>query len=202
MSLLASTASITRYRVDGKIENKLLETIYNGLKKHMISEKEGASEKVVGWTSFNDPFKPNFEGSSFSIGNYLIFSLRIDKKTISQKIIKKYYAIEVEKRLKESGLEYLSTHEQKMVKDHVINLLGLRIPATPNTYDLVWDYEESVLWFFSNLKAANEELEDLFFKSFKLNIIKLFPYTMAHFLAGLSDSELDFLDQLQPSGFY
>ena len=202
MSLLASTASITRYRIDGKIENNLLETIYNGLKKHMIPEKEDASEKVVGWTSFDNPFKPDFENSSFYIGNYLIFSLRIDKKTISQKIVKKYYAIEVEKRLKESGLEYLSTHEQKMVKDHVINLLALRIPATPNTYDIIWNYEESVLWFFSNLKAANEELEDFFFKSFKLNIIKLFPYTIAHFLAGLSDSELDVLDLLQPAGFY
>lgn len=202
MSLLSSTASITRYRVDGKIESNLLETIYTGLKEQMIPEIEDASEKVVGWTSFDNPFNPNFEGSSFSIGNYLIFSLRIDKKTIPPKIIKKYYEIEMNKRLKESGREYLSRQEQKMAKDHVINVLALRIPATPNIYDLVWNYEESVLWFFSNLKAANEELEDLFFKSFKLNIIRLFPYTVAHFSAGLSDLELDSLNQLQPAGFF
>jgi len=202
MSLLSSTASITRYRVDGKIENNLLETVYEGLKKQMIPEIEDASEKTIGWTSFDNHFNPDFDGSSFSIGNYLIFSLRIDKKTISPKIIKKHYAIEVARRLKESGREYLSRQEQKMTKEHVINVLALRIPSTPNIYDIVWDYEKSALWFFSNLKSANEELEDLFFKSFKLNIVRVFPYTIAHFEAGLSGSELDSLNQLQPAGFF
>lgn len=201
MSLLSSTASITRYRVDGKIEHNLLETVLKGLNEQMISETDTVSEKIVGWTSFDNPFKPNFEGSSFSIGNYMVFSLRIDKKTISSKIIKKYYTIEEEKRLKESGREYLSTQEKKMAKDHVINVLSLRIPATPNIYDLIWNYEESVLCFFSNLKSANEELEDLFQKSFGLNLLRLFPYSMAYFADGLSDSQKDFLNRLSPTRF-
>ena len=88
-----------------------------------------------------------------------------------------------------------------MIKDHVVNLLSLRIPATPNIYDVFWDYEGRALWFFSNLKAANEELESLFSKSFKLTLIRLFPYTAAQLTAGLSSSELDVLAKISPAKF-
>jgi len=54
------------------------------------------------------------------------------------------------------------------------------------------------LWFFSNLKAANEELETLFSESFKLSLIRMFPYTAAELDADLTDSERDRLNQISP----
>ncbi len=89
-----------------------------------------------------------------------------------------------------------------MIKDHVINALSLRIPATPNIYDLVWNYEDSSVWFFSNLKAANEELETLFSKSFDLSLIRIFPYTAAYLSADFSDSQRDELQQLSPTHIF
>ena len=155
----------------------------------------------VGWTSFENPFQPNFSGSSFVYGNYFVFSLRIDKKKIAPKILKKQYTAEAAKRLAQGGRDYLSKAEKKAIKEAVIHALILRIPATPDSYDLVWDYEASSLWFFSNLKAANEELETLFSKSFDLSLIRIFPYTAAYFSAGLSDSQLDELQNVSPSRF-
>ncbi len=202
MGLLSSSVSITRYKVEGKIEKPVLETVANGLKKNAIQEiDDDVSEKAVGWTSFDKPFKPDFEGSSFVIGTHMVFSLRIDKKTIPQKIVQKHYNMEMAKKLAESGREYLSRNEKKLIKEHVLNTLSLRIPATPNIYDLIWNYEESSLWFFSNLKAANEELETLFSKSFKQNLIRLFPYTTADLLAGLSDTDRDVLSKLSLATF-
>ena len=76
MGVLSPTASITRYKVDGALEEPILETVAKGLKKNAIMEIEDeAADKIVGWTSFEDPFKPGFEGYSFSIGAYLMFSL-------------------------------------------------------------------------------------------------------------------------------
>ena len=77
----------------------------------------------------------------------------------------------------------------------------MRIPATPNIYDLVWNYEESDLWFFSNVKAANEELETLFIKSFNLTLLPLFPYTQSALLSGLTDTEQDILHNLSFTKF-
>ena len=202
MGLLSSSVSITRYRVDGKLEQPVIETVARGLTQNAIREiDQDESEKICGWTSFNQPFQPDFEGASFSIGPHMVFSLRIDKKSIPSKIVQKYFTIEMGKRLAETGREFLSRNEKKLIKEHVINVLSLRIPATPNIYDLIWNYEEGFLWFFSNLKAANEELETLFTKSFKLPLIRLFPFTMAEHNAGLSDAHRDVLSKMAPTRF-
>jgi hypothetical protein len=91
------------------------------------------------------------------------------------------------------------------LKDQIITTLSLRIPATPNVYDVIWSYEESSLCFLSNLKAANEELETLFTQSFdltlNLTLIRLFPYTTADLMLQLSDAERDKLANLSPTSF-
>jgi DNA recombination-dependent growth factor C len=202
MRLLSSSVSITRYKVEGKIQGHLIETIIEGLKKNSITEIDNEPmEKTAGWTSFDNPYLPDFENSSCVIGAHFVFSLRIDKKNIPSKIIKKYYTLEVAKKLAESGREHLSRNEKKDIKKHVTNVLSLRIPATPNLYDIIWNYEESSLWFFSNQKAANEDLETLFSKSFRLSLIRLYPYTMADLAAGLTDRERDLLSTISRTKF-
>lgn len=202
MSILSSSVSITRYKVSGKLIAPIIDNISDGLKSNTISEIDNQiSDKAVGWTTFDKPFQPDFDGSSFVYGNYFVFALRIDKKNIAAKVLQKHYTIEVAKRMAESGRDFLSKNEKRLVKEHVLSALSLRIPATPNIYDLVWNYENSEVWFFSNLKAANEELEDLFSKSFSLSLIRLFPYTAAELSSNLSDSQLDELQKLSPTQF-
>ena len=202
MGILSSSVSITQYSVEGNLQEPILETIANGLKKQAIEEIDNeSSDKAIGWTCFNDPFSTDFDKSFFTIGTHWVFSMRIDKKTIPTKIIQKHYTLEMKKRLENSGREFLSKTEKKEIKDHVIHLLNLRIPATPNIYDLIWSYESNKLWFFSNLKGANEELETLFTRSFKLKLIRLFPYTMTALTSSLSDMEKDAVSQLTPTRF-
>jgi hypothetical protein len=109
--------------------------------------------------------------------------------------------MESARRMAESGRDYLTKTEKKLVKDHVLNVLSLKIPATPSIYDVIWAYENEVLWFFSNLKTANEELETLFPKSFKLSLIRLFPYFAADISSGLTNSERDGLKRIYPTRF-
>ena len=202
MGLLSPSVSITRYRVQGRIDDPFLEHIVTSLKKYAILEIDNdAVEKSCGWTSFEQPYNPDFEGSSYLFGTYLVFSLRIDKKTIPSKILKKHYAIEASKRLEESERQFISRNEKKLIKEQIIHLLSMRIPATPNIYDIVWNYEEGKLWFFTNLKAANEELETLFTESFKLSLIRYFPYTAAELTDDLTDSERDRLNRISPAIF-
>ena len=203
MSLTSSSVSITQYQVQGQYNSQVIETVTAGLTQHTIAEiDQQVSDKAVGWTSFDKPFQPDFSGSAFVYGNYFVFSLRIDKKNIAPKILKKHYTVEAAKRLADSGREYLSQTEKKMIKDHVINALSLRIPATPNIYDLVWNYEDSSVWFFSNLKAANEELETLFSNSFDLSLIRTFPYTAAYLSTDISDSQRDELQKISATHFF
>jgi hypothetical protein len=202
MNLLSASISITRYRVEGRLKTPVLETVAAGLKKNAVSEIDDQSlEKAVGWTSFEKPYQPDFSGSTYTYGSYLVFGLRIDKKSIPSKMVKKHFMIESARRLAESGRQYLSRNEKQTIKDRVIDRLNLKIPATPNVYDIIWNYEDSILWFFSNLKAANEELETLFLRSFDLTLIRVIPYTAAHLASGLTDTEKDILLKLSPTNF-
>ncbi len=202
MNLLSSSVSVTRYLVDGSLEAPVLETIRKGLVKNTFKDIDvDHSENMTGWTSFENPFLPGFENSSFVIGSYLIFSLRLDKKSIPPKVIKKHIAIEIARQLENKPRPFLTRDEKQSIRDHVIHTLVRRIPAIPSIYDLIWNLEESRLWFFSNLKAANEALETLFLKSFNLSLIRLFPYTTADLGSGLSSAERDLLLKLSPTKF-
>ena len=200
MGLLSSRISITRYKVAGRLDGSVHETVYKALKQHAIPEiEDDGSEAMVGWTSFESPYSPDFQGYSFVFGSHMVFALRIDKKSIPPKLVQKHYSLEVAKHLADSGRQFLSGNEKKAIKEHVVNTLGRRIPAVPNIYDLIWHYKESSLWFLSNLKSANEALETLFIKSFGFPLIRLFPYTTGDLIAGLSDSERDLLLKLATS---
>jgi recombination associated protein RdgC len=202
MGLLSPSVSITCYKVDGTLEDPVMDFVEKELKQNKILEiDDDASEKAIGWTSVENPYQPDFEGSSFCIGTYFVFALRIDQKSIPAKVLKKFYVLEMLKMLSESGRKYLNKTEKRLVKDRVYSLLLRRYPATPKIYDLIWNYEEGFLWFFSNQKAANEELETLFSKTFQLSLIRLFPYTIAELNAGFSDSQKEQLNALSPTQF-
>lgn len=203
MGVLSSSVSITQYRVEGEIVSGFMDTVSAALTANAIREIDNEpEEKSAGWTSFESPFKPDFEGSSFMVGTHLVFSLRIDKKSIPTKVVAKQLNMAVAKRLAESERETLHRNEKTEIKDEVIRRLLLKIPATPNMYDLIWNYEAKILWFFTGLKAANEELETLFNKTFKLSLIRMFPYTEALLACDLTDTEKDRLEKLSPTTFF
>ena len=202
MNLTSSTVSITQYKVNGQFESQIIDTVADGLSRNTIKDiDQQVIDKAAGWTSFEKPYQPDFSGSSFVYGNYFVFSLRVDKKNIAARVLKKHYTIEAARRMSQSGRDYLSKTEKRVVKENVRNALYLKVPATPHIYDVAWNYEEASLWFFTNLKAANEELETLFSKSFHLSIIRIFPYTAADISSNLTNSQRDELQKISPTQF-
>jgi len=202
MQLLSSSLSLTRYRVKGNIADPMMDTIRGGLKDNVIREIDNdPAVKSVGWTNPDNPFSPDFESAGFMFGSSVIFSLRIDKKSIPAKIVNKHYNMAVQKRLAETEREHLAKNEKREIKDEVLHRLYLRVPASPGIYDIVWHPEAGDLWFFSNMKEANEELETLFSKSFRLSLVRIFPYTAAQLLSGIEDDAFDALHKLGPSFF-
>jgi len=202
MGILSSSISLTRYRVAGILKPPVIETVATGLGKHTISEIDNdTTEKIFGWTSFDRPFRPNFKDRSFVIGSHFVFSLRLDKKTISSGMVNKHCAMEIDRRTAEKGLPFLSRDEKRRIREHVTVLLSRRVPATPMICDVIWEYKAATVWFLSRLKSACESLETLFLRSFNIGLIPMIPYSSAYLTAGLSDDEKDRLTQLSPTPF-
>ena len=202
MGLLANSVSITQYRVDGKLPEPITERLLDGLQHHCIQDIDGETiEKAVGWTPIDHPYDPDFSLSPFVIGEYIFFSLRLDKKAIPSKILKKALHVEMARQLKVKEREFLSRNEKQEIRDQVIQRLLIKIPANPNIYDVLWNIEKCELLFFSVLKAANEALETLFIKSFDLSLTRLFPYTLAEWAGALTEPQKDMLGALSPTRF-
>jgi len=206
MGILSSSVSIARYIVEkketGDGEASILEDVRQGLKANAMSEIEDEYDEIsIGWTPYESPYDPDFERFSFVFGTHFLFSLRIDKKSIPAKIVHKQTAMEVAKRLKESEREFISKNEKTDIKDQIIEKLMRQIPSTPNIYEVLWDVEASYLFFFSTQKAANEELETLFSKSFHQKLIRLFPFTLVETDATFTDKERDLVANLSTMKF-
>jgi recombination associated protein RdgC len=179
MGLISSTHAVSRYHIDGDIDGSVLEEVRNGLIKNAIPKMENEYDEIsAGWTPVESPYNPDFEKYSFQFGTYFLFSLRIDKKSIPAKLVQKHMAIEIEKKLEQSGREFISRNEKSEIKDHVMDILMHKVPSVPSIYDILWDYEQHNCYFFSTQKAANEFFETIFFKSFHVKPIRLFPYTI------------------------
>lgn len=202
MGLLSGSVSITRYKIEGQIPENLVETVKEGLKKHRFPEiEDDTAEFVSGWTSFSNSFSADFEEEKFQVMQYFVFAVRIDKKSVPSKALKKHVAIESARRLSGSDKTFLTKAEKKEIKESIINMLMSRIPSNPDIYDVMWDMEKSEVWLLSGLKAAGEELETLFSKSFGLRLVRLFPYSLAELCCDLSPKDKDSFLKLTPTSF-
>ena len=199
MGLISSTHSISRYHVDGKIEGSVTKEVLKGLIKYSIPKIENEYDEIsAGWTPVESPYNPDFDKFSFQFGTYFLFSLRIDKKSIPIKLIQKYMAIEIEKKKIKSGRDFISKNEKSEIKEMVIDILMHKIPAIPSVYDVLWDYEEKNLYLYTTQKAANESFETIFFKSFHLKPVRLFPYTIVETKSNFSNPQKDRVLTLAP----
>jgi DNA recombination-dependent growth factor C len=202
MGLLAGSVTVCRFKVEGRIETPLLESVAQGLGQQRITDMDAETDdKRVGWTHFSQHYKPDFSGSSFVMGDYFVFALRIDKKSIPAALLRQQYSIALDRYRSESGRDLLSRGEKSQIKEEVINSLYLRLPAVPSVFDVVWHYEKERLYFFSTQKAANDELENLFNKSFGLHLVRLFPFSMADLTLGLGSAQRDALQKTTPTRF-
>lgn len=202
MGLISSTHAVSRYHIDGKIEGSVTQEILDGLIKYSIPKIENEYDEIsAGWTPVESPYNPDFEKYSYQFGTYYLFSLRVDKKSIPAKVIQKHMAIEIEKKKEKSGRDVISKNEKTEIKEHVIDILMHKIPSVPSIYDVLWNYEDNIVYLYTTQKAANELFETLFLKSFGLKAIRLFPYTIIQTRSDFSDDKKEQTQSLVPVSY-
>lgn len=193
MGLLTSTSSFLRYKIDDESQELSLEKIRLCLKENQFPEIADSeiSEPVSGWTSYENHFDPDFESDHIKYGNYIVFCLRIDKKSVPKKIIDKHMVLESKKIMQETNKDYLSKNEKRKLKEDILLRLSLQMPSIPDVYDVLWMPEKKEVIFFTTQKSVNEIFETLFRLTFKTSIVRIFPYTRVYFDDCISDPKKD-----------
>lgn len=182
MSIFKKTKSITRYDVSGLPEKDgedIIKVINDGLNAFSFLEIGMGEEMSWGWSGLFNQFESSFDSSSFMFGNFVGATLRIDRKIIPGKVFKKALYFAEKKAMEDNQVPKLSRASKVMIKEAVKAELLKTTPATPTSYDVLWDVGAMKLSLFSTQKLAREVIEDIMRESFNLELSMIFPFTMA-----------------------
>ena len=171
MGLLKGNLTFARYRVAGDPPAPFLQVVDGQLKKYAFQEMgAGAEETSLGWTSLENVLDTNFERANYSIGDYLAFCLRIDRKALSSPFLKLKIMEAERKQLKASGRKFLPRNVRENIRESLRLDLLARVFPVPSFYEVLWASSQKWLLFGSLSEKVFQEFEDLFKISFKLSL--------------------------------
>jgi len=195
MGLLKGTLTFSRYRLQESLPGNFQEFIRRQIKRFAFRELSmGSEEQSSGWTSLENPLDSQFEYASYAVGDYLIFSFRLDRKKVPPSLMKIKYLEAERKALGTKAKKFLSRGEKEELKDRIhLELLGKTYPV-PSFFDVCWSLSGGWVIFGSLSPKATEDFEKLFKKSFNLTFSALVPWdpqqidrTLAEKMVALKD---------------
>jgi DNA recombination-dependent growth factor C len=194
MGILSGSVSFVRYQVEGEIADNFWEFADEKIRLYSFHDIDDTfEEKSIGWVSVMNMFDHEFTQAPFSVGDYIILTMRIDERKVPNAVLKKFCLKEEERIKKERQLPKLNRAQQMEIKENVhLMLLKKSIPV-PATYDLCWNLSEGSLTFYSTNKKAQETLEDFFKNTFDMRLVLQIPYLTAEQLLD-QDEQLSLAD--------
>jgi len=177
MGLLKGTLTFSRHRLLEPLPKNFHDFISRQIKHYAFRElSAGAEEKSLGWTSMENVLDTNFEYANYAVGDYLAFSLRLDRKAISPSLMR-IRLLEAEKKaLSSKGKKGFSPGEREEIKERVrLDLLSKTQPI-PSFFDVCWSLSQNRVFFGSLSPKIIEEFEALFKKTFNLPLSPLVPW--------------------------
>jgi hypothetical protein len=147
------------------------------------------AEKLSGWTSIDNVLDTKFQYANYSVGEYLVFSMRLDKKVIPPSLLKLRVLEEEKKALGESGKKFLGRQRKEDIKEKVkVELAGL-IPPIPSFFEACWSPRGKMVYFCSLAAAPIEEFKDLFKRSFKMDLVPFAPWDKVQAISPAENSD-------------
>jgi len=177
MGLLKGNFSFCLFYVEDDLPQAFLNFINSRMRTNSFREAMNSMEqKRMGWVSLTDLLDTDFRNANYVLGDYLIFSLRVDRKMIAPSLLK-IRIIEEERRwLAENGKEKINKPLHQEMKDRVKLELLAKTEPIPSFYDVCWAVSKKMLYFSSWAEHVTDDFIELFKKSFALNLKPFAPH--------------------------
>lgn len=176
MGLLKGNFSFAQFHVDGQLPEAFLNFVNSRIKANSFRETaKSTEEKCLGWVSLTDVLDADFENANYALGDYLIFSLRVDRKLIPPKLMRIKLLEEERRFLAESGKNRINKSMAAGIKEKVKLELLTRLDPVPSFYDVCWAVGQNKIYFSSLADKVADDFADLFKKTFSLNIRRFLP---------------------------
>ncbi|KUG24669.1 hypothetical protein ASZ90_005543 [hydrocarbon metagenome] len=176
MGLLKGSFTFARFHVEGQLPQAFLNFVNSRIKANSYKDMpKSTEEKRLGWVSLTDILDNDFEKANYALGDYLIFSLRIDRKLISPKLMKIKLMEEERRYLAQNSKDRINKAAATGIKDKVKLELLTRLDAIPSFYDVCWAVGQKTIYFSSLAEKVVDDFADMFKKTFALNLKPFSP---------------------------
>lgn len=177
MGLLKGNFSFARFHVEDQLPKDFFNFVNSRIKANSFREtKKSTEEKRLGWVSITDVLDTDFASADYVLGDYLIFSLRIDRKIIPPKLMKLRIMEEEREWLAQSGRDRINKQSASGIKDKVKLELMAKLDPVPSFYDVCWALGQNIVYFSSLSDTIADDFVDLFKKTFSLNLLRFLPH--------------------------
>ena len=167
MSILKGSLTFSQYRIEEEPPEHFLDFVREKLNSFSFSTFYTAErQKTLGWTSMEDILDTSFQMDRFIKGDFLLFSLRVDQKTVPSSLLK-IEAMKAEKHyLQETGKDRLYREQKQDIRDRIQSSLLGKALAVPSFYDVCWSVSGKWIIFTSLAETACLDFISCFKDSF------------------------------------
>src|SRR5512137_520324 len=148
MGILKGSLTFTRYAIGENLPERFLDFAQERLTRHAFSSLETSErQKIMGWTSLEDILDTSFSYARYVKGDFLLFSLRVDRKTVPPSLLKVEALTAERKYLAETGKDRLYREQKQDMRDRLqLAILQKSLPV-PAFYDICWSLSGKWLIF-------------------------------------------------------
>ncbi|MBN2192800.1 MAG: recombination-associated protein RdgC [Polyangiaceae bacterium] len=203
MGALAGPLTVAKFTVRGELTDDFHTTFLKAIRhrafKPLTPDEE--AEERIGWCAVGSPLDAELSHDAVFYNSYLNLGLRIDKWRLPATLLKAELNDAIAERLQKTGKERLGKTEKDELKDRIATRLKKRILPSMRHFDLVWNLDSMVLWFWSQSQKTQEQLSVLFEQTFGLELVLHSPYVAATAL-DLTESEAQALSTVEATPFH
>ncbi len=207
MGLLKGNLTFARYRVGTKLPRNFREFADGQIKAFAFREGSSGSEEIYsGWTSLENILDTKFEEADYMYGDYLLLSLRLDRKVVPPSLLN-LRLLEAERKISAAGRKRITKEQREEMKERIRLELLTRAHPVPSFYDVCWSLSGNWLLFGSVSTKPAEEFESLFKKTFDIGLSPFVPWDPKHMepklaeqVASLKAGVFIGADREEPSG--
>ncbi len=200
MGAFRGNLTFARFYVTGDIPDDIPGTTLRRIRSNAfqpLSPEEDKSEGV-GWANIEDPVDTDLDHEKVFYNEYVCLGLRLDRWVVPGPLLKAHLREAEQALLEKRGLERLGRQAKADLKIMVVRKLRRQLVPSLKSYDMVWNLNSNIVHFFSQSERITTLFDDLFKKTFKLDLVPESPGTAADRI-GLDAKQVAALAGLEPT---
>jgi hypothetical protein len=171
MGLKKGAFSFSRFGVSSPLPGNFAELFDEKIKSFAFRDFFPVNEeKALGWTGLQDILDGEFSYAAHTLGDYRVFSLRIDRKTVPSALLRLRFLEAERNMLAERETKKLYKEEKEALREGIRQDLLKQASPIPSLLDVCWSLTEGKIYFSSHAENVLQDFQDFFRETFAIDI--------------------------------